>query len=120
MGWARDELVTPSMDMDDLDRLFALRDCRRKVLIGVAAVMLVLVLLGFGEHKLLLPSLQKKKNIYTTYLLDQLEIMTSFIFLILTKFLSTICCSVLVDREEVACVHVSTLPQHTENIRIQL
>jgi hypothetical protein len=28
--------------------------CRRKVLIGVAAVMLVLVLVGFGEHKLLL------------------------------------------------------------------
>jgi len=70
--------------MDDLDRLFVLRDCRRKVLIVVAAVMLVLVLVGFGEHKLLLPSLQKKKNIYTTYLLDPLEITTSFTLQILT------------------------------------
>ena len=33
-----------------------------KVMIGVAAVMLVLVLLGSGEYKLLLPSLQKKKK----------------------------------------------------------
>jgi len=48
--------------MDDLDRLFGLRDCRMKVMIGVAAVMLVLVLLGSGEYKLLLPSLQKKKK----------------------------------------------------------
>ena len=54
--------MTPSMD--DLDRLFGLRDCRRKVMIGIAAVMLVLVLLDSGEYKLLLPSLQKKKKIY--------------------------------------------------------
>jgi len=74
MGWARDELVTPSMDMDDLDRLFALRDCRRKVLIGVAAVMLVLVLVGSGEHKLLLPSLKKKKNIYLLVYLTCLKL----------------------------------------------
>lgn len=45
--------MAPSMDDPDLDRLFALRGCRRKVLIGVAAVMLVLVHVGFGEHKLL-------------------------------------------------------------------
>jgi len=50
--------------MDDLDWLFGLRDCRRKVMIGIAAVMLVLVLLDSGEYKLLLPSLQKKKKIY--------------------------------------------------------
>jgi hypothetical protein len=39
---------------------FGLRDCRKKVLIGVAAVMLVLVFLGFGEHELLLPKSSAK------------------------------------------------------------
>jgi hypothetical protein len=48
-------LIRRLVDDLDLDRLFAFAcGCRRKVLIGVAAVMLVLVLVGFGEHKLLL------------------------------------------------------------------
>jgi len=52
-----------------LTNSFVLRDCRKKVLIGVAAVMLVLVFLGFGEHELLLPSPQLKDKKMDLYLI---------------------------------------------------
>jgi hypothetical protein len=45
-------LAAPWDPLTILTCFFALPDCRRKVLIGVAAVMLVLVILGFGEHEL--------------------------------------------------------------------